>query len=233
MHMLVDTTDSTKTSAKSKAKSKDKAISESEITDKIHLKSNSKSKSKLKSTLAYSAHLDLRMDSGSDQDGGSGVGEPESGRKHEVRKTEKKEKEKKEKKKEKKSAGGLLGDTDEEDAGKHDIRDTDDESGDADDDDGDGDENIHQLTINEHYAKAFARRKEREELMRCTSARPPSHIYTHTFKQLITLPTSFSERKIRLPRSFQLLQFRLEVGLRCGFGLGFGFGFGFRQHFYH
>lgn len=30
-----------------------------------------------------------------------------------------------------------------------------------------GEDNIHQLTINEHYAKAFAFRKEREELDRC------------------------------------------------------------------
>ena len=30
-------------------------------------------------------------------------------------------------------------------------------------------EEIHQLTINEHYAKAYARRKEREELSKCMS----------------------------------------------------------------
>jgi protein KRI1 len=33
-------------------------------------------------------------------------------------------------------------------------------------------ESIHQITINEHYAKAFAYRKEREELQKCSLTRP-------------------------------------------------------------
>jgi protein KRI1 len=33
-----------------------------------------------------------------------------------------------------------------------------------------GSSNEHQLIINEHYAKAFQYRKEREELVRCTSS---------------------------------------------------------------
>lgn len=30
-----------------------------------------------------------------------------------------------------------------------------------------GDESDHQITINEHFAKAYARKKEREELSKC------------------------------------------------------------------
>ena len=35
-------------------------------------------------------------------------------------------------------------------------------------------EDIHKLTINEHYAKAFEHRKEREELAKRTSPPTPS-----------------------------------------------------------
>lgn len=37
-------------------------------------------------------------------------------------------------------------------------------------------ESLHQLTINEHYAKAFEYKKEREELAKCQSFLAPSSL---------------------------------------------------------
>lgn len=45
-------------------------------------------------------------------------------------------------------------------------------------------EDVHQFTINEHYAKAFEYRKEREELAKCTSLQSLGTQLLITFSEL-------------------------------------------------
>lgn len=40
-------------------------------------------------------------------------------------------------------------------------------------------ESVHQITINEHFAKAYARKKEREELSKCMLYRIQLAVYTY------------------------------------------------------